>query len=736
MAAEQAARRVGFRQLFSTVSIGLVCGAIALPLTISFGVLIYSGDVAAFAPLGIGMLLFGSLVMQLAVAFGSSVRGMVAGPQDSPAAILGLAAVLISQQMGAASDSAKFITVVAMVILTSVLAGILFLVIGTFRLSRFVRFIPYPVVGGFIAGTGLLIARGALGVMLGTTLNMTTASLLVQGSKLLVWLPGALFGILLIIISRRFQHYLAIPLMLVGGILIAYVVILASGLSMTEARQAGLLLGPFPQGALWRPLSPGAFSQVDWSAVASQGSNIAAAAILSIIALLLNTSALELVARKDIDLNRELVAAGVGNIIGGLGGSSVGFQYLGISSLPFRAGAFSRLVGFTAAFLTGLVLLFGASLLSLIPTPVVGGLLFFVGVSFLVEWLYDAWFRLPHLDYALVLIILGVVGAVGFLQGVAVGIIIAIILFVVNYSRVDVVKNTLSGLTYQSRLERPLEQRHLLNRFGEGIYLLRLQGFLFFGTAQALLMRVRSRLQDTNALPLRFLLLDFQGVAALDSSAIFSFVRLMQSAEASGFQLVLTDLDSASRARLARNGFREQVGLIRFFDSLDYGMEWCENEVLSAEATPTITRAASVVAQLRKVFSTPELIERFMTYLERQEVPSGQVIIHQGDEPDSMYFIDDGRVTAQLEVSETRTIRLSSMGGGTIVGEAGMYVYQRRTATVVANEPSILYRLTRDALSRMEAAEPILAAKLHEWVARTLSSRLGESNRTLEALLE
>jgi SulP family sulfate permease len=101
-----------------------------------------------------------------------------------------------------------------------------------------------------------------------------------------------------------------------------------------------------------------------------------------------------------------------------------------------------------------------------------------------------------------------------------------------------------------------------------------------------------------------------------------------------------------------------------------------------------------------------------------------------------MYFIDDGKVTAQLEVSEAKSIRLSSMGGGTIVGEAGMYVQQTRTATVVANEPSIVYRLSSASLSRMEAVEPILAARLHQWVARVLSARLAESNHSLEALLE
>ncbi|HEV2359807.1 MAG TPA: cyclic nucleotide-binding domain-containing protein [bacterium] len=79
------------------------------------------------------------------------------------------------------------------------------------------------------------------------------------------------------------------------------------------------------------------------------------------------------------------------------------------------------------------VLFFGAGLLSFFPKPVLGGFLFFLGLSFLVEWLYDAWFKLPRTDYVLVLLILAAVGAVNFLAGVGMGVVVAIVLFVVNY---------------------------------------------------------------------------------------------------------------------------------------------------------------------------------------------------------------------------------------------------------------------------------------------------------------
>lgn len=729
-------RRLDFRQFFSTMSIGLVAGAIALPLTISFGILIYSGDLSQFASAGIGMMLFGCLAMQLIVAMSSSMPGMMAGPQDSPAAILGLTAAAISTQMVAATDTAKFITVVATVMLASILSGILFLLMGGFKLSRFIRFIPYPVVGGFIAGTGLLLARGGIGVMLGTTLDMASLRLLAQSDQLLLWLPGTIFAVLLLLASRRFNHFLTLPIMLLGAIVIFYAAVWLSGLTMAEVRGMGWLLGPFPQGALWRPLNLSLLSQVDWSVVADQASNIAAAAVLGMVGLLLNTSALELIAKKDIDMNRELTATGAANIVGGLGGGSVGFHYLGLSALPFRAGIFSRLVGVFAALVTGLVLLFGASLLSLIPTPVVGGLLLYVGLSFLVEWLYDAWFQLPHVDYLLVVVILGVVATVGFLAGVGVGVVIAVILFVVNYSRINMVKNALSGTTYQSNLERPPEQRFLIQRFGEQIYVLMLQGYIFFGTAQGLLTRVYERVQGPHEQPLRYLLLDFQHVTALDSSAIFSFVRLKQFAEANSFQIVITELSAISKTQFARSGLAEGDGVLHFFGSLDYGMEWCEDEILKSEGSNTIIRAASVNAQLRRMLSSPDLIERFTSYLERQEIAPGEVLIHQGDVPDSMYFLDKGKVTAQLEVSKDKTIRLKSLGPGTMIGEAGLYLKQTRSATVIANEASVVYRLSADALKRMEEDEPRLASKLHEWVARVLSERLSENNRTLEALLE
>jgi sulfate permease, SulP family len=727
--------KLDFRELLPVLSIGLVDGIIVIPLVTSFAILIYSGELKDFATTGVGMVLLGGLIVQVIIGLMSSVPGMIGGPQDSPAAILGLTAAAIAASMKDAPIEAKFITVVATTFLASMISGLFFIFIGGFKLSRFVRFVPYPVVGGFIAGTGLLLVQGAISVLLGSTPGLANLNILFKTENLLLWIPGVVFGTLVLIASRRFNHFLTYPALLIGTIIVFYISMGISGIGTNELRQMGLLLGPFPHGALWKPLDFSLLAQVDWKVIVSQTSNIAAIAIISLVSLLLNASALELIAQKDVDLDRELISTGIANLAGGVGGSSVGYHMLGISSLSFRMGISSRWVSLFAASVTGITLLFGASLLSLVPKLIAGGLIFFVGLSFLTEWLYDAWFQLPRSDYILIWVILIVVGVGGFLEGVGTGIVISVVLFVVNYSRIDIVKDMLTGNSYRSSTERPFEQRQLIRELGERIQILRLHGFIFFGTSQSLVNHVNGRIKDSERKKLHSLILDFQHVSALDSSAVFSFIRLRQLADTHQFHLILTDLNQETKNKLARARFSEQDEWIHFFPGLDYGMEWCESNLLLEEGGSAILRVGTLPAQLKKMLPSQEQVDRFMKYLEKEEVRQYHIVINKGDPPDSMYFVDSGELTTRLETSKGKFIRLSHQGGGTMVGEMGLFLKQSRTATVVADKPSVLYKLSLNNYNHMMQDDPELAFHLHQWIGRVLSVRLAENNHTLETLL-
>ena len=124
-----------------------------------------------------------------------------------------------------------------------------------------------------------------------------------------------------------------------------------------------------------------------------------------------------------------------------------------------------------------------------------------------------------------------------------------------------------------------------------------------------------------------------------------------------------------------------------------------------------------------------------MNYLEKQELPAGVHFIHQGDSPGALYFLEQGVVTAQLEIPEEDPRRLNSMGSENLVGELGFYLGLRRNASVVTETPATLYRLSTEALAEMEAKDPEAAALFHKFIAQGMAEKLSHLMGTVETLM-
>jgi sulfate permease, SulP family len=723
--------------LFPSITAGLIAGIVTISLEISLAALIFSGDLEQFLAGGIGLMLFGAFAVGIAIALATSLPGMVGLPQDTPAAIMALIAGAIGVSMRGEDPQAIYSTVVAAISLTTILTAVFFLLLGWFKASGFVRYIPYPVVGGFLAGTGYLLCMGAFGVMADVSALSGLPGLLEKGN-LILWVPGVLFAITLLILLRRWNHYLITPGALIIATALFYMYLWIAGIPVREAASQGWLLGPFPSGGLYQPLSLSSLGLIHWDAILHNIDKIATILVLSIIALLLNASALEVAVKKDVDLNRELLAAGCANLVGGLGGSSVGYQALGLSALAHRLGARSRLVNLISALLCGMALFFGASLISYFPKPILGGMLLYLGLAFLVEWLIDARKVLPLADYLLVWVILIIIAAVGFLEGVVAGIFIAAILFVISYSRIDAIKAVLDGSIYHSKVDRPQSHRDLLHEHGAEIHILRLQGYIFFGTIQNVLERVRNRIKDQSQGPLRFLILDFQRVKRLDSSAVFGITRLKQLAEANKILMVWTQLAPEIVTQLERGGLHDQTDdTFLFQETLDEGLEWSENKILAAEGIQDLTGVMEgAESQLQGVFPSLDCVSGLMKYLERRVVEAGEILMRQNDPSDDMYFVESGLVNIELELPNGQRMRLRSIRGGATVGEMGIYLGDRRTAHVVASRPSTVYRLSLQSLTEMRQKDPKVAALFHEWIARQLAERMKDNLRMFEALME
>ena len=718
-------------------SAGVVVAVFTVIASASFAALIFSGPLNGFVATGIRMALTTAVLVGSIVAFRSSCRGAIAIPQDRVVPILAILAGSVVARMPAASAAEKGMAVISAIVLVTLITGLFLYGLGRLRLGNLIRYIPYPVIGGFLAGSGWLLVLGGIRVMTGHPVGFHDLPDLLGKDQVLHWAPGVAFGAILFWVLRRAKNQLLIPGMLLVALGIFYAAIYLFGTSIDQVRLQGWL-PDLPSNS-----GPGliTFYSVlkgfSWALAVNNLSILATILLTSVVSILLTASALELSAQQDIDLNMELRAAGAATFISGMAGGMVGFHSLSMSRLALSMGARSRWVAVISALCCAAVFWVGPGFVSFVPRFVCGGLLLFLGLIFLWEWVYEARWKLTQLDYFVVIFILTVVGAVGYPEGVGTGIIAAVVLFVHNYSRVDVVSHAMSGADLRSNVDRPVRELRFLRENGDQIYILRLQGFIFFGTANHLLNQVRVRAADSGLKPLRFVVMDFRRVTGIDSSAVLSLWKVHQLAQKLGFTLMMTQVSPEIQKQLAIGGLpATEFPSFRLFPDLDHGLEWCEKLLISTCPDHSNGGFSHLQEQLKDIWPQEVPSHRLLTYLEPQLVDKGTHLIRQSDRSECLYFIESGQVTARLELDNGRSLRLRTMGPGTVVGEVGMFMGGQRMASVVTEKSCTVYRLTAESLFRMRGEDPALALAFHQFIVRLLAERLTTTSNMLRGFQE
>jgi sulfate permease, SulP family len=202
-------------------------------------------------------------------------------------------------------------------------------------------------------------------------------------------------------------------------------------------------------------------------------------------------------------------------------------------------------------------------------------------------------------------------------------------------------------------------------------------------------------------------------------------------AEAAGTEVVYTGASDPVRAQLARGGVVEVEGFVSFEPDLDHGLQRCEEALLSApDLTEAIAEHPAASGRL------DDLPAGLAAHLERVSVAEGTVLLHRDEPPGDIYVLESGRLGVEAVTPDGSRIRLRTLRPGVVVGEIALYTGGVRTADVVAEVPSVLLRLSREAIERLEADEPELAATLHRWLATTLAERLIDTMRIFDVLLD
>lgn len=299
---------------------------------------------------------------------------------------------------------------------------------------------------------------------------------------------------------------------------------------------------------------------------------------INVPALALNTG------EDNADLDKELKLHGYSNILSGCVGSIQNYLVYANTVFFVRSGGDKRLAGYILAATTFGVMMIGPSLIGFIPVMMVGTLIFDLGFELLLEAVWLPRKKLKLAEFLTVIVIVLVMGMHDFVVGIGVGILLAFVSLIIQTSRVSAVRGSYDGGIVSSTVRRNPSQHHYLNQVGQQIFIMKLTGYLFFGTIVSVEEKIRGLLDDHAFAkkPIKFLILDLWHVTGLDYSAGEAFNTISRLLDKKGVFFVLSGVDAESQ--LGRN--LRAVGLdndqieVNMLPNLNSALESCENELL------------------------------------------------------------------------------------------------------------------------------------------------------------
>jgi SulP family sulfate permease len=714
---------------------GLVTPIIIVTSTLSYVAFIFSGPLAGTFPFAVGFGLISAGLMAIVFALGSSVPFAIAGPDSKPTAVLAIMAALVAERLSHGTPPADIgLVVLAALVVGTLATGIALFALGTFRLGKWIRFVPYPVIGGFMAASGWLLAVGGVGLLAGAPISLSTLQEVATGPHLPQIAAGLGFAAAVWLV-QRVQNPFAFPILLVAAIVIVHLILLDAGFSIAAARDAGWLLNVGAGGELASPLALlQSVRSLDLVTIGRASGEFVGLVAVTVMTLLLSLVVIEVESRLDVDVDRELRLNGLANILVGLVGGMVGTISVSRSLFNYRIGARGRASGVIAGIFCLAVLAFGTGALTYLPLPILGGLLIAVGAEMLNEWLILGRRTMPVADYVQVIMIMLAIVWWDFVAGVAVGIVAACVTFAVNTSRIRLVKQGLDRSRYRSRVDRPIAHEETLLQHGKNIQIIWLHGFVFFGSAHRLLLDVQQLVDTAGHATCRSLILDFGQVLGIDSSAALNLGKLWNFAEREGFVIALSSVSPVVENALRAGGLLDrQDSMGRLFQDVDTALEWCEDNLI-AERLSKEEQLRSADEWLEQEIGSSELFIQLVSYLEQLEFATGEYIFKQGAPADALFLMHTGRVSILYETPQGGELRLRNMVGPTVLGEMGLYRSLPRGASVRVDRARVVYRLSSEALAYMEADTPSAAYAFHKFIVRVLASRLEFANREIVGL--
>lgn len=516
----------------SDLMAGIIVGIVALPLAIAFGI------ASGVSPeKGIITAVIAGFVVSL---MGGS-RVQIGGPTGAFIVIV----YGIIQQYGETG-----------LLVATLMAGVLLLVMGLFRLGTVIKFIPYPVVVGFTSGIALTIFTTQVPDLLGLDFGGTPVpgdflgrwGLYFRHAASVDWW-NALVGIAsiaVIVLTPRFVR--RIPGSLVAIVLLTVVVWLLNRYAGIEGIDT---IGD--RFTIRAELPAAALPAIDWQAVRSLLPAAFTIAVLGAIESLLSATVADAVTGDHHDSNTELIAQGAANLLTPLFGGIPATGAIARTMTNINNGGRTPVAGIVHAVVLLLILLLFMPLARYIPMACLAGVLVVVAYNMSGWRTFAALLRNPRPDVAVLMVTFLLTVIFDLTIAIEAGLLLACVLFmrrVMETTEISVLRNEIDP---GAGLDVTLHEEPL--RVPGGVEVYEINGPYFFGIAT----RFEELMGQMGDRP-RVRIIRMRRVPFIDSTGLHNLTSLCELSRRQHIEIVLSGVGPAVREALDRSGFPATIG--------------------------------------------------------------------------------------------------------------------------------------------------------------------------------
>jgi len=765
---------------------GLICGLIMFSFCVAFASLIFEKDLEDHISLGVEI----QCATVFIGAIGKFTTGMpfsIFGPDIIPALFLASAAKKIQEVLSGDTDNGEISnqlipTLLVSFMLSSFLLSISCGLLVYFKGHRAVNYLPISVLKGFLACIGYEVMKAAW---------KTSAGAYYQ--DLHTWncwklvLPAFPMGLAMYFFKR---YHIGNPVVtmgsfLVGPLVLFFIILAASGTSIEEARDAGWFYGKADYILFEKQWELADMTKVSGAGLGAAIIDVLVLVLVCSMDILLKLQSSKKALRTEVDMVHELKVAGLMNAVsGGAFGVPVYSQVkFNILNFGITHNKFDKLPGFIVAAFAGLVWLSGYPIVNFIPRFFLGGLLVYAGMAFVVTNIIESYWRLTKKEYLVVIAMVAIIASLDQLvYAVLIGVVLAALIFAVQYGRINVVSGTFTGAEYASTTRRRVVEAKVLQKLGRRLFVVRLQHFIFFGTANQILEIVREALAESKNFErveqFRYLIFDFKMVYNIDWTGVSILVDIIQLLKESRVRVILCEVCDRVRSKLEREDVVESVIL---FGSFDSAAEYVESMLLRRAMTLRnrwftvdsfkMLHRKAVVRKESELFEAlkGKKARRMWRYVTTRKVSKTDPIYTSGVQDETLYFLVKGKAciylpkkseeimrgeTKSLAQPITATVSINPVSGlnnylfgnqepkasprscarmrrkvltvraGTFFNEQALFSDTAPTPyEVIAKENCSLYCITRPALDSMRSNDPLLLAELFQIVLQQSAYR-------------